>query len=223
MRRFAPKVFVSISSAPALMKLRWTETTVSGARMFASSGQRSRGDGRGDERAHPAVGDDRRPVAEPVEEARHRGDCRGSVPGADRERRPPRRGTDGNRFPAVEVAWRRASARRHDSSRQPLNTDPFPNGRGSTSIRRLKVSRGPRFSPALFVAAGRSTDNRPVAREGEDQDPCSPSISLFRRSRSSRSSSSREPRRGSSPTTRSSPGSRTSSSRRSRSRTSTPT
>ena len=41
--RFAPNVFVSISSAPARMKLAWSATTLSGARRFASSGQRSRG------------------------------------------------------------------------------------------------------------------------------------------------------------------------------------
>ena len=38
--RFAPKVFVSINSAPALMKLTCTATTASGARRLASSGQR---------------------------------------------------------------------------------------------------------------------------------------------------------------------------------------
>src|SRR5918911_1861500 len=43
LRRFAPKVFVSTSSAPALMKPTWSETTASGARRFASSGQRRRG------------------------------------------------------------------------------------------------------------------------------------------------------------------------------------
>ena len=43
LRRFAPNVFVSISSAPARMKPTWSETTASGARMFASSGVRSRG------------------------------------------------------------------------------------------------------------------------------------------------------------------------------------
>src|SRR5919108_1912763 len=42
-RRLAPKVFVSISSAPALMKPTCSETTASGARRFASSGQRRRG------------------------------------------------------------------------------------------------------------------------------------------------------------------------------------
>ena len=42
-RRFAPKEFVSISSAPALMKLTCRETTASGARRFASSGDRRRG------------------------------------------------------------------------------------------------------------------------------------------------------------------------------------
>ena len=61
-------MFVSISSAPALMKLTWTETTVSGARTFASSGQRSRGTAAEIERAHAAVGDDRRPVPEALEE-----------------------------------------------------------------------------------------------------------------------------------------------------------
>jgi hypothetical protein len=39
----APKVFVSISSAPALMKPTCSETTASGARMFASSVERRRG------------------------------------------------------------------------------------------------------------------------------------------------------------------------------------
>ena len=43
LRRFAPNVFVSISSAPALMKLAWRETTASGALRFASSGLRRRG------------------------------------------------------------------------------------------------------------------------------------------------------------------------------------
>src|SRR4051812_15913785 len=43
LRRFAPKVFVSIRSAPALMKLTWRETTASGARKLASSGERRRG------------------------------------------------------------------------------------------------------------------------------------------------------------------------------------
>ena len=43
LRRLAPKVFVSISSAPPLMKLTCSETTAWGARRFASSGQRSRG------------------------------------------------------------------------------------------------------------------------------------------------------------------------------------
>ena len=43
LRRLAPKVFVSIRSAPALMKLTWSETTASGARRFASSGVRRRG------------------------------------------------------------------------------------------------------------------------------------------------------------------------------------
>ena len=43
LRRFAPNVFVSISSAPALMKLTCSETTASGARRFASSGERRRG------------------------------------------------------------------------------------------------------------------------------------------------------------------------------------
>src|SRR5262245_39518190 len=42
-RRLAPNVFVSISSAPALMKLTWSDTTASGARRFASSGVRRRG------------------------------------------------------------------------------------------------------------------------------------------------------------------------------------
>ena len=42
LRRFAPKVFVSMMSAPARMKPRCSESTLSGARMFASSGQRSR-------------------------------------------------------------------------------------------------------------------------------------------------------------------------------------
>ena len=42
-RRFAPNVFVSIRSAPARMNPRWSESTLSGARRFASSGQRSRG------------------------------------------------------------------------------------------------------------------------------------------------------------------------------------
>src|SRR5882672_2146104 len=42
-RRFAPKVFVSISSDPALMKLTCRDTTASGARRFASSGLRRRG------------------------------------------------------------------------------------------------------------------------------------------------------------------------------------
>ena len=41
--RLAPNVFVSISSAPARMKLACSATTLSGARRFASSGQRSRG------------------------------------------------------------------------------------------------------------------------------------------------------------------------------------
>src|SRR5438876_1254630 len=41
--RLAPNVLVSISSAPALMKLACRETTLSGARMFASSGQRKPG------------------------------------------------------------------------------------------------------------------------------------------------------------------------------------
>ncbi len=39
--RVAPKVFVSISSAPAAMYPACTATTLSGARRFASSGQRS--------------------------------------------------------------------------------------------------------------------------------------------------------------------------------------
>src|SRR6266576_6177052 len=43
LRRLAPKVLVSMSSAPALMKLAWRETTASGALRFASSGLRSRG------------------------------------------------------------------------------------------------------------------------------------------------------------------------------------
>ena len=43
LRRLAPNVFVSISSAPARMKLACSATTLSGARRFASSGQRSRG------------------------------------------------------------------------------------------------------------------------------------------------------------------------------------
>ena len=43
LRRLAPNVFVSISSAPARMKLAWNATTLSGARRFASSGQRRRG------------------------------------------------------------------------------------------------------------------------------------------------------------------------------------
>ena len=43
LRRLAPKVFVSISSAPELMKPTCSETTASGARRFASSGQRRRG------------------------------------------------------------------------------------------------------------------------------------------------------------------------------------
>jgi len=43
LRRFAPKLFVSISSAPALMKPTCSETTASGARRFASSGVRRRG------------------------------------------------------------------------------------------------------------------------------------------------------------------------------------
>ena len=43
LRRLAPKVFVSISSAPARMKLACSATTLSGARRFASSGQRRRG------------------------------------------------------------------------------------------------------------------------------------------------------------------------------------
>ena len=42
LRRFAPKVFVSMMSAPARMKPRCSESTLSGARMFASSGQRNR-------------------------------------------------------------------------------------------------------------------------------------------------------------------------------------
>ena len=41
--RFAPNVFVSISSAPARMKSTCNDTTVSGARRLASSGQRRRG------------------------------------------------------------------------------------------------------------------------------------------------------------------------------------
>ena len=43
LRRLAPKVFVSISSEPALMKLTCRDTTASGARRFASSGLRRRG------------------------------------------------------------------------------------------------------------------------------------------------------------------------------------
>ncbi len=43
LRRLAPNVFVSISSAPARMKLACSATTLSGARRLASSGQRSRG------------------------------------------------------------------------------------------------------------------------------------------------------------------------------------
>ena len=42
-RLFAPKVLVSIRSAPARMKLVCRVTTLSGERMFASSGQRSLG------------------------------------------------------------------------------------------------------------------------------------------------------------------------------------
>ena len=47
-------------SAPARMKPRWSERTLSGARMFASSGQRSRATALDDERSHPAVADERR-------------------------------------------------------------------------------------------------------------------------------------------------------------------
>ena len=69
MRRFAPNVFVSISSAPARMKLACRATTLSGARRFASSGQRSRGDGARDERAHAAVADERGARAQALDEA----------------------------------------------------------------------------------------------------------------------------------------------------------
>ena len=63
LRRLAPKLFASISSAPALMKPTWSETTASGARRFASSGQRSRGTAAEIERAHAAVGDERRALS----------------------------------------------------------------------------------------------------------------------------------------------------------------
>ena len=43
LRRSAPNVFVSISSAPARMNPRWRSTTLCGERRFASSGQRRRG------------------------------------------------------------------------------------------------------------------------------------------------------------------------------------
>ena len=43
LRLLAPNVLVWISSAPALMKPTWSETTASGARRHASSGQRRRG------------------------------------------------------------------------------------------------------------------------------------------------------------------------------------
>src|SRR5215204_2490296 len=43
LRRFAPKLLVSIRSAPALMKLTWRDTTASGALTLASSGHRSLG------------------------------------------------------------------------------------------------------------------------------------------------------------------------------------
>ena len=69
LRRFAPNVFVSISSAPARMKPTCSETTASGARRFASSGVRRRGTGARDERAHAAVADDRRAVLEAFDES----------------------------------------------------------------------------------------------------------------------------------------------------------
>ncbi len=43
LRLLAPNVLVSISSAPARMKPRCNERTLSGARTLASSGQRKRG------------------------------------------------------------------------------------------------------------------------------------------------------------------------------------
>ena len=69
LRRFAPNVFVSISSAPALMKLTCSETTASGARRFASSGERRRGTAAVMQRAHAAVGDERRALAQACLEA----------------------------------------------------------------------------------------------------------------------------------------------------------
>ena len=70
LRRFAPNVFVSISSAPARMNPRWRSTTLCGERRFASSGDREARDGARQQCAHPAVAADRRAAPEPFEEAR---------------------------------------------------------------------------------------------------------------------------------------------------------
>ncbi len=68
LRRFAPNVFVSIRSAPALMKLTCSDTTASGARRFASSGERRRGTALVEQGAHAAVGHDHGAVGKALEE-----------------------------------------------------------------------------------------------------------------------------------------------------------
>ena len=136
------------------------ETTLSGARRFASSGQRRRGHGGGDQRAHAAVGDDRRAGAQALLEA-----ARHPEPGSEaRGRSTPFEGrvNSGRVIPAGRAARRilRTSSERTDVAGAAQRADRLPSrleatrrapGGGSLlRSRRGPWRRGP--SPALFTA-----------------------------------------------------------------------
>ena len=89
LRRFAPKVFVSISSAPARMNPVCTPITASGALRFASSGQRRRETAAAQERAGATVADDDAVFGQSIEKAAHQG--RVAMPSVDDALEPGRR------------------------------------------------------------------------------------------------------------------------------------
>ena len=102
LRRFAPNVFVSISSAPARDVAGMHRDDALGRPDVRLLGAAQALHGARDERAHPAVGDERRAGAESVEEAAHgrptvvpvgtlvRGDETGLPPGPVSSSGPPK-------------------------------------------------------------------------------------------------------------------------------------
>ena len=182
LRRFAPNVFASISSAPAAMNAVWTAITASGARTFASSGARSLRHAAGQERARSAVADDRPgPCCETFEKAAHaaslwsprravQGRPLARVGGPARRPRPRGRRSSSSARPgsvsplrARTVLGPAPAAFRHDGSSWAIRSWSRPR-RTRTCLRAPAPPRGARRAAA--GPPGRSVRPRPAPRRG---------------------------------------------------------